>query len=82
MMKRAFVSALLLAAASLPAFGQSGAKLHEYIRPFVGTKGEGNTYPGPSAPFGMMQLSAPTRTTNFGTRPRVTNTPTPSIMGF
>src|SRR3954469_11053574 len=30
--------------------------LSDYIRPFVGTQGEGNTYPGPSEPFGMVQL--------------------------
>jgi predicted alpha-1,2-mannosidase len=27
----------------------------DYVRPFVGTQGEGNTYPGPAAPFGMIQ---------------------------
>ncbi|MGD0038432.1 MAG: GH92 family glycosyl hydrolase, partial [Bacteroidota bacterium] len=32
----------------------------EYVRPFVGTEGDGNTYPGPSAPFGMMQLGPDT----------------------
>jgi len=32
----------------------------EYVRPFVGTQGDGNTYPGPSAPFGMMQLGPDT----------------------
>ncbi len=35
-------------------------RLSSYIRPFVGTQGEGNTYPGPSAPFGMVQLSPDT----------------------
>lgn len=35
-------------------------RLSEYVRPFVGTQGEGNTYPGPSAPFGMVQLSPDT----------------------
>ena len=29
--------------------------LSDYIRPLVGTQGEGNTYPGPTAPFGMVQ---------------------------
>ncbi len=38
----------------------SAPHLSEYIRPFVGTQGEGNTYPGPSAPFGMIQLSPDT----------------------
>ncbi len=35
-------------------------RLVDYVRPFVGTQGEGNTYPGPSAPFGMIQLSPDT----------------------
>lgn len=30
------------------------------IRPLVGTRGEGNTYPGAVAPFGMIQLSPDT----------------------
>jgi predicted alpha-1,2-mannosidase len=32
----------------------------DYVRPFVGTEGDGNTFPGPSAPFGMMQLGPDT----------------------
>ena len=31
-----------------------------YVRPMVGTQGEGNTYPGASAPFGMVQFSPDT----------------------
>jgi predicted alpha-1,2-mannosidase len=34
--------------------------LSDYVRPFVGTQGDGNTYPGASAPFGMMQFSPDT----------------------
>lgn len=30
------------------------------VNPFVGTQGEGNTYPGAVAPFGMLQLSPDT----------------------
>ena len=30
------------------------------MNPFVGTAGHGHTYPGASAPFGMMQLSPDT----------------------
>ena len=80
-MKRALVSALLLAAAVLPAFGQSGPRLHEYIRPLVGTKGEGNTYPGPSAPFGMVQLSPDTDHELWDTASGYEYSDT-SIMGF
>ncbi|MBI5727393.1 MAG: glycoside hydrolase family 92 protein [Ignavibacteriales bacterium] len=32
----------------------------DYVRPFVGTQGEGNTFPGATAPFGMMQFSPDT----------------------
>lgn len=32
-----------------------------YVDPFIGTGGHGHTYPGASAPFGMMQLSPDTR---------------------
>jgi predicted alpha-1,2-mannosidase len=31
-----------------------------YVNPFIGTAGHGHTYPGASAPFGMMQLSPDT----------------------
>ena len=51
-----FIFSLLLAG-NLSVFGQSSA---DQIRPFVGTQGEGNTYPGPAAPFGMVQLSPDT----------------------
>jgi predicted alpha-1,2-mannosidase len=36
------------------------AGLAGYVRPFIGTQGDGNTYPGASAPFGMMQFSPDT----------------------
>ena len=35
--------------------------LVEYVNPFIGTGGHGHTYPGVSAPFGMVQLSPDTR---------------------
>ncbi|MFD6179504.1 MULTISPECIES: GH92 family glycosyl hydrolase [unclassified Isoptericola] len=31
--------------------------LTAYVNPFIGTKDDGNTYPGAAAPFGMVQLS-------------------------
>ena len=34
---------------------------HSYIDPFIGTGGYGHTYPGPSLPFGMVQLGPDTR---------------------
>jgi predicted alpha-1,2-mannosidase len=33
----------------------------DYVNPFVGTGGHGHTFPGPTAPFGMVQLSPDTR---------------------
>ena len=33
----------------------------EYVNPFIGTGGHGHTFPGATAPFGMMQLSPDTR---------------------
>jgi len=34
--------------------------LSNYVNPFVGTQGDGNTYPGAVAPFGFVQLSPDT----------------------
>jgi predicted alpha-1,2-mannosidase len=37
------------------------------VNPFIGTHDEGNTFPGPSAPFGMVQLSPDTgHSTGYG----------------
>ena len=38
----------------------SGHGPSSFVRPLIGTKGEGNTYPGAVAPFGMIQLSPDT----------------------
>ena len=35
--------------------------LTAYVNPFIGTGGHGHTYPGASAPFGMIQLSPDSR---------------------
>src|SRR5262252_3002343 len=59
----------------------SQPRLSDYIRPFVGTQGEGNTYPGPSAPFGMVQLSPDTDKTNWDTASGYEYTD-PTILGF
>ncbi|MFA4948727.1 MAG: GH92 family glycosyl hydrolase [Candidatus Krumholzibacteriia bacterium] len=53
-----FAILTLLATAPLAAFDEP--QLVDYVRPFVGTQGEGNTYPGATAPFGMIQLSPDT----------------------
>lgn len=35
----------------------SSEKLTDWVNPFIGTDGPGNTYPGATVPFGMVQLS-------------------------
>ncbi len=35
--------------------------VNRYVNPFIGTGGHGHTYPGATAPFGMVQLSPDTR---------------------
>ena len=39
--------------------------LSKVVNPFIGTGGHGHTYPGPSAPFGMVQLGPDTRLTGW-----------------
>ncbi|GAA5481203.1 GH92 family glycosyl hydrolase [Haloferula sargassicola] len=56
-------------------------RLSDYVRPMVGTQGEGNTFPGPSAPFGMVQLSPDTDPITWATASGYEYTD-PSIMGF
>jgi predicted alpha-1,2-mannosidase len=76
---------VMLTAATLSARAGDGSKaqarLSDYIRPFVGTQGEGNTYPGPSAPFGMVQLSPDTDRDLWETASGYEYSDT-SIMGF
>jgi len=59
---RLFVSALALGttAQTLPA--EEGSTPIAAVDPFIGTGGEGHTYPGAVAPFGMVQLSPDTDT--------------------
>ena len=54
-------NALLLLALAVPA----GASLVDHVDPFIGTGGHGHTYPGPTLPFGMVQLSPDTRLTGW-----------------
>lgn len=37
-----------------------GKTPYDYVNPFIGTGGEGHTYPGATVPFGMVQLSPET----------------------
>ena len=51
-----FLSLLLISPFFFSLLGQS-----EWVNPFIGTGGHGHTYPGATAPFGMVQLSPDTR---------------------
>ncbi len=48
---RIFIACFLLFA-SAPSFAQRQV---DYVDPFIGTEGTGHTFPGPVAPFGMVQ---------------------------
>ncbi|HEV2391028.1 MAG TPA: GH92 family glycosyl hydrolase [Verrucomicrobiae bacterium] len=72
---------LLLGPLAVLGGGVSSGHLSDYIRPFVGTQGEGNTYPGPSAPFGMVQLGPDTDRDLWETASGYEYSDT-SIMGF
>jgi len=74
-------SPILLALALFASPASASTPLSSYIRPFVGTQGEGNTYPGPSAPFGMVQLSPDTERDLWETASGYEYSDT-SIMGF
>ncbi|MES2545213.1 MAG: GH92 family glycosyl hydrolase [Bacteroidota bacterium] len=50
---------LLLLLFPLLALSQSNNQ--QYVNPFIGTGGHGHTFPGATAPFGMVQLSPDTR---------------------
>jgi predicted alpha-1,2-mannosidase len=60
---------VMLLGISSPAIAAEDANnppsLSDYIRPLVGTQGEGNTYPGPTAPFGMVQPGPDTNGEKF-----------------
>ncbi|RIA43844.1 putative alpha-1,2-mannosidase [Hephaestia caeni] len=60
MLRRLTLPLALLAA---PAFAQTTPSPYDTVDPFIGTGGEGHTFPGAVAPFGMVQLSPDTDTT-------------------
>lgn len=49
------IAALLSAVTASWAQAQDEAPLTRYVDPFIGTDGTGHTFPGPAAPFGMVQ---------------------------
>jgi predicted alpha-1,2-mannosidase len=71
-MKKLFLPALLLSIFLLSCKNENAVVYHwnvapaqtdfaKYVNPFVGTGGHGHTFPGATAPFGMVQLSPDTR---------------------
>jgi predicted alpha-1,2-mannosidase len=63
-------------------FANCEIRLSDYIRPLVGTIGGlGNTFPGASAPFGMVQISPDTDQTNWDADSGYDYT-NPTILGF
>jgi predicted alpha-1,2-mannosidase len=55
-------SAMLALLAGLTATSLSAQSTFDQVDPMIGTGGEGHTYPGPVAPFGMVQFSPDTDT--------------------
>src|SRR5215831_3976341 len=43
------------------AYAASGSASYEAVDPFIGTAADGNTFPGATIPFGMIQWSPDTR---------------------
>lgn len=60
--RRVALAALALSATALSATSLSAQGTFESVDPFIGTGGEGHTFPGAVAPFGMVQLSPDTDT--------------------
>ncbi|WP_329030166.1 GH92 family glycosyl hydrolase [Streptomyces sp. NBC_01423] len=56
----ALLGGVLLSGATAEAAPRSDGRLTDLVNPFIGTQNEGNTYPGASVPFGMVQLSPDT----------------------
>ena len=52
-------------AALLPAAAAGAGALVDCVDPFIGTGGHGHTFPGPTLPFGMVQLGPDTRLTGW-----------------
>ncbi|TXR98112.1 glycoside hydrolase family 92 protein [Streptomyces sp. col6] len=56
----ALLGGVLIPGATAEAAPRTDGRLTDLVNPFIGTQNEGNTYPGASVPFGMVQLSPDT----------------------
>lgn len=81
----AFTSCLVLlfscSRKSKDADAESSFSAVKYVHPFIGTKGDGNTFPGPVAPFGMIQPGPDTDDSLWATASGYEYSD-PSIIGF
>lgn len=64
-MHKLIALAICLAWSTTGSRAQAPKDYTKYVNPFIGTGGHGHTYPGPSLPFGMMQLGPDTRLTGW-----------------
>ncbi len=85
-MRPGLVLAALAALCAAPALAQAPVKTpYEAVDPFIGTDGEGHTFPGAVAPFGMVQLSPDTDVLPFKqsyARAAGYRRSDPTILGF
>src|SRR3954453_18630300 len=85
--RRQLVGGTLLAglggtlARSVTAADPKSTDLCGYVDPFIGTGGHGHTFPGPTVPFGMVQLSPDTDVARWDACSGYHHDDT-SIMGF
>ena len=78
-----FISMLLLTSCNQSSVSKKTniEPLSSYVKPLIGTHGEGNVYPGPSAPFGMIQISPDTDKVLWATASGYEYSD-PTILGF
>lgn len=57
MPKRRLIPVMLIGCLLLTAFRVKAQSAYDAVDTFIGTTGDGNTFPGASLPFGMMQWS-------------------------
>src|SRR5271166_5070417 len=57
-----FIPVLLFLVPSLSTISQSPSTPYDSVDPIIGTEGGGNTFPGATVPFGMVQWSPDTNT--------------------
>ena len=64
-MKKSFFIALTIISTQVFAQKKATQNLVQFVKPIIGTQRMGHTYPGATAPFGMVQLSPDTDTLSY-----------------